>query len=41
MKQEVKGIYILYCLIIDTLASARLMLLCQISCLGFIIGRIL
>jgi len=31
----------IYCFVIDTLASAKLMLLCKISRLGFIIGRIL
>ena len=41
MKQEVKGRDMIYCFIIDALASAKLMLLRQISRLGFIIGWIL
>lgn len=40
-KQEVRGRNMIYCFIIGAVVSARLMLLCQISRLGFIIGTIL
>jgi hypothetical protein len=41
MKQEVEKINMIYCFIKEALASARLMLLCLITRLGFIIDGML